>query len=149
MSEAVSRSGELTSHGRPMAELARPLAIGLLISAAYFVAAEVGIALTMRPAPVSTLWPPNAVVMATLLLAPPRLWWAVLLAALPAHLAVELRAGIPLPMVMSWFVSNSIDALIGAGKQRPVGVRVRHVRHAGHGREVTGLLRVLAGGEGE
>ena len=98
-----------------MAELVRPAAIGLLIGAAYFVAAEVGIALTMQPTPVSTLWPPNAVVMAILLLTPPRLWWGVLLAALPAHLAVELRAEIPLPMAMSWFVSNSFDALIGAG----------------------------------
>ncbi len=115
MSEAVSRPAEQTSRGRPIAELVRPAAIGLLIAAAYFVAAEVGIALTLRPAPVSTLWPPNAVMMAILLLAPPRLWWAVLLAALPAHLLVELKAGIPVPMVMSWFVSNSVDSLIGAG----------------------------------
>ncbi|HEU4523796.1 MAG TPA: PAS domain S-box protein [Gemmatimonadales bacterium] len=101
-----------------MAALVRPAAMGLLIGAAYFLSAEIGIALTMRPTPVSTLWPPNAVVMAILLLVPPRLWWAVLLAALPAHIAVELRAGIPLPMVLSWFVSNSIDALIGAGLVR-------------------------------
>jgi PAS domain S-box-containing protein len=118
MSEAVSRPAELASPRRPLAELARPAALGLLISATYFVAAEIGIALTMRPAPVSTLWPPNAVVMAILLLTPPRLWWAVLLAALPAHVAVEVRHGIPLPMVMSWFLSNSIDAIIGAGLVR-------------------------------
>ena len=114
MSEAVSRPAEQTSRG-PIAEHVRPAAIGLLIGAAYYVAAEVGIALTLRPAPVSTLWPPNAVMMAILLLAPPRLWWAVLLAALPAHLFVELKAGIPVPMVVSWFVSNSVDSLIGAG----------------------------------
>jgi PAS domain S-box-containing protein len=119
MSEAVSRpTSELTSHLRSATELVRPAAIGLLICAAYFVAAKVGIALTLRPAPVSTLWPPNAVMMAILLLTPPRLWWAVLLAALPAHLAVELGAGIPLPMVIGWFVSNSIEALIGAGLTR-------------------------------
>jgi len=115
MSEAVSRPGQLGSRGHPIADLLRPAAIGLLIGAAYFVAAEVGIALTLRPAPVSTLWPPNAVMMAILLLAPPRLWWAVLLAALPTHLFVELKAGIPVPMVVSWFVSNSVDSLIGAG----------------------------------
>jgi PAS domain S-box-containing protein len=115
MSEALSKSGALTSRGRPLAELMRPAGIGLSICAAYLVAAEIGIALTLRPAPVSTLWPPNAVMMAILLLAPPRLWWAVLLAALPAHLFVELKAGIPVPMVVSWFVSNSVDSLIGAG----------------------------------
>src|SRR6185503_9594741 len=31
------------------------------------------------------------------------------------HLFVELKAGIPVPMVASWFVSNSVDSLIGAG----------------------------------
>ena len=75
MSEAVSRPAEQTSRGPAIAELVRPAAIGLLIGAAYYVAAEVGIALTLRPAPVSTLWPPNAVMMAILLLAPPRLSW--------------------------------------------------------------------------
>ena len=115
MSEAVSTPRELISRGRPMADLVRPAAIGLLICAAYFVAAEIGMALTLRPAPVSTLWPPNAVMMAILLLVPTRLWWAVLLAVLPAHLFVELNAGIPGPMVASWFLSNSVDSLIGAG----------------------------------
>jgi len=115
MSEVVSRPGDLTSYVRSVPDLARPAVVGLLIAGAYFAAAEIGIALTLRPAPVSTLWPPNAVVMAILLLTPARLWWAVLLAALPAHLAVELRAGIPLPMTLSWFASNSIDALLGAG----------------------------------
>ena len=118
MSEAVSRPGELASSRRPITDLVRPAAIGLLICAAYLLAAQIGIALTLHPAPVSTLWPPNAVMMAILLLAPTRLWWAVLLAALPAHLFVELKAGIPVPMVMSWFVSNSIDSLIGAGMIR-------------------------------
>jgi PAS domain S-box-containing protein len=98
-----------------MGELVRLAAIGLLICAVYGVAAEIGIALTLRPAPVSTLWPPNAVMIAILLLAPTRLWWAVLLAVLPAHLIAELRAAIPLPMVLSWFVSNTVDSLIGAG----------------------------------
>ena len=121
MAEAVSRPGDLTSASRSMTGLARTAAIGLLICGAYFVAAEIGIALTMRPAPVSTLWPPNAVMMAVMLLSPPRLWWAVLLAALPAHVAVELRAGIPVPMMTSWFVSNSTEALIGAGLVRSVG----------------------------
>jgi len=69
---------------------------------------------------VSTLWPPNAILLAALLLTPPRIWPLLLLGALPAHLLVELRSGIPLGMVLSWFVSNSSEALIGAGLMRQV-----------------------------
>ena len=87
---------------------------GGLVSIAYYVGAKVGLALTLAPEPVSTLWPPNAILLAALLLSPPRWWPALLLAVLPAHLLSELAAGIPLPMVMGWFVSNSTEALIGA-----------------------------------
>jgi PAS domain S-box-containing protein len=85
----------------------------------YYVGAWVGFALTLHPVPVSTLWPPNAILLASLLLAPGRWWWALILAALPAHLLAELGSGIPMAMVLCWFVSNSAEALIGA-----VGLRL-------------------------
>ena len=100
---------------------ARPSRAGLIalgVAVAYYVGAKIGFALTAAPLPVSTLWPPNAILLAALLLAPLRWWPGVLLAAFPAHLAVELGSGVPLSMVLSWFVSNSAEALIGA-----VGVR--------------------------
>jgi len=100
---------------------ARMAALAILVASAYVVAARIGLALTMQPHPVSTLWPPNAVLLALLLLVPTRAWALVLLSALPAHLAVELHAGIPLPMVLCWFVSNSTEALIGAGLIRRWG----------------------------
>jgi PAS domain S-box-containing protein len=84
------------------------------VSLAYYVGARVGFALTPAAQPVSTLWPPNAILLGALLLAPVRWWPGLLLAALPAHLAAELGSGVPLPMVLSWFVSNSAEALIGA-----------------------------------
>jgi len=107
----------------PLAETtrARPTRAGLValgVAVAYYVGAKIGFALTAAPLPVSTLWPPNAILLAALLLAPLRWWPGVLLAAFPAHLAVELGSGVPLSMVLSWFVSNSAEALIGA-----VGVR--------------------------
>ena len=49
------------------------------------------------------------------MLTPTRWWWVLLLAAFPAHLAVELQLGVPIPMVLSWFVSNCSEALLGAG----------------------------------
>jgi len=85
------------------------------LSVAYYFGAKVGFAATFSPHPISLLWPPNAILLAALLLAPTRWWWAMLLAALPAHLLVELDSGVPIQLVLCWFVSNSFEALLGAG----------------------------------
>ena len=98
----------------------RVLRVMLIVGIAYYVGARLGLALTMRTQPVSTLWPPNAILLAALLLTPRRIWPFVLLGALPAHLLVELTSDIPLSMVLSWFVSNSSEALIGAALMRVV-----------------------------
>jgi PAS domain S-box-containing protein len=74
--------------------------------------------LTVGPHPVSLLWPANTILLAALLLIPARFWAITLLAVLPAHFAVEWRHGVPVTMVLSWFVSNSCEALIGAGATR-------------------------------
>ncbi len=92
----------------------RPVLAALLVSVAYYVGAKVGFALTFKPHPVSTLWPPNSILFAALLLAPVRWWWFLLLAAFPAHLLTQLNADIPLTMILCWFISNCSEALIGA-----------------------------------
>jgi len=87
------------------------------------------------------LWPPNAIVMAALLLTPGRSWPLVFAAVLPAHLMVERQAAVPPSMVLSWYVSNMVEALLGAGAIRwlagrdPLFDRLRGV-----------LLFVLVGG---
>src|SRR6267378_743771 len=86
----------------------------LLVAVAYYVGARIGFAFTFQPHPISTLWPPNSLLLAALLLTPARSWWLLLLAAFPAHLAAELQSGVPAAMVLGWFVSNSSEALIGA-----------------------------------
>jgi len=91
------------------------VAIALFVFASYFLGAKIGFALTFQPHPVSVLWPPNSILLAALLLTPVRIWWVVLLAAFPAHLAVQLESGVPLAMILCWFISNSCEALIGAG----------------------------------
>jgi len=90
----------------------------LAVSIAYFLGAEIGFALTPQPQPVSTLWPPNAVLLGALLLAPRRSWPLLIAAVLPAHLLAELNAGVPLGMALSWFVSNCGEALIAAALVR-------------------------------
>ena len=92
-----------------------PIRAALLMGVAYYIGARLGFKLTLHPIPVSTLWPPNSLLLAGLLLTPTRSWWVLLLAAFPAHLVVELQAGVPLPMVLCWFVSNCTEALLGAG----------------------------------
>jgi signal transduction histidine kinase len=92
----------------------RAVAISALASISYYVTAKVGFEFTLQPGSVSALWMPNAIVLAGLLLTSRRWWWLVLLATLPAHVASEFQSGVPTLMVLSWFVSNSVQALLGA-----------------------------------
>lgn len=104
-----------------------------MVAAAYYLGAKIGFALTFQPHPVSVLWPPNSILLAALLLTPVRIWWVILLAAFPAHLAAQVQSDVPPTMILCWFVSNSCEALIGAAcvryfVDRPVRLdRLRHV----------------------
>jgi two-component system, LuxR family, sensor kinase FixL len=92
--------------------------IGLCVFVGYYLGAKLGFALTFQPYPVSVLWPPNSILVAALLLTPPRTWWFILLAAFPAHWAAQLQSHVPPLMILCWFVSNSSEAVIGAGLMR-------------------------------
>lgn len=99
---------------RDDASLRRTAVVVFLVCAGYYFTAKIGFAFTLEPGSVSTLWMPNSILLAALLLVPPRSWWLILLAACPAHFAAELQSGVPTAMVLSWFISNSVQALIGA-----------------------------------
>ena len=86
----------------------------VLVFVGYYVGAKIGFALTFKPVPVSVLWPPNSILLAALLLRPRRTWWVLLLAVFPAHWLVQLQSNVPPRMIFCWFVSNSVEALIGA-----------------------------------
>lgn len=86
----------------------------IAIAIAYYVGAKVGLALTPQLQPVSTLWPPNAILLGALLLAPTKRWPILLAAAFVAHLGVELQGGVPLALVLCWFISNGAEAVFGA-----------------------------------
>ena len=97
-----------------MAGQVHPVLIGLMVGVAYYAGAMIGFALTFPAHSASTLWPPNAILLASLLLVPARRWWLVLLGAFPAHLTVQLQSGVPILMTLCWFISNCSEALIGA-----------------------------------
>ena len=103
-----------TAQGQP----ARAVRIFLLVCAGYYLGTRFGFALTFDRNPISVLWPPNAIVFAALLLIPTNLWWVAIAGALPAHLLAQLQGGVPVAMVLSWFVSNVTEAVIGAGLVR-------------------------------
>jgi PAS domain S-box-containing protein len=96
----------------------RTIVTGLCVFVGYYLGAKIGFALTFQPHPVSVLWPPNSILVAALLLTPPRIWWFILLAAFPAHCAAQLQSHVPPLMILCWFISNSCEALIGAGLTR-------------------------------
>src|SRR3954467_10754249 len=103
---------------KPRSELqaaAFPLwAVALAVFCAYYVGARFGFALTLGANPISVLWPPNALLMAVLLVRPVQQWPWLILAAFPAHLLAERESGVPLSMILCWFVSNVTEALIGS-----------------------------------
>src|SRR3954469_18718944 len=99
----------------------RWLAPALAVAVGYYLAARLGFALTLQPHPISTLWPPNALLLGALLLVRTRDWWWLIAATLPAHLLAELQSGVPTTMVLGWYVSNVSEALFGAGIVRTFG----------------------------
>lgn len=92
----------------------RTSAIALLVAISYYVGSQIGFSLTPAQSPIAPFWPPNAILLAAFLLTPPRIWWVLLLAVLPAHLLIQLRAGIPVLSSVGWFVGNTGEALLGA-----------------------------------
>jgi PAS domain S-box-containing protein len=120
MSEAVvnriDKARAFATRDEP--SLRRITLIAILVCVGYYFTAKIGFAFSLQPGSVSILWMPNSILFAALLLTSPRSWWVILLAALPAHFAAELQSGVPAAMVLSWFVSNSIQALIGAASIR-------------------------------
>src|SRR5262245_62483829 len=92
---------------------AAPLAL-VATAIGYYLGACLALALRYPSSVHSVLWPPNAVVLAALLLFPVRVWWLVLIAVLPAHLLSELPAGLPWPTVLGLFITNTSQGVLGA-----------------------------------
>ena len=86
----------------------------VLAALGYFLGTRIGFALTSGDQPIATFWPPNAILLASLLLAPMRLWWLMVIALVPAHFAVQLSNGVPVATAAGWFAGNVGEALGGA-----------------------------------
>ncbi|HEV2837626.1 MAG TPA: MASE1 domain-containing protein [Pyrinomonadaceae bacterium] len=120
MSELVVDTGDVGHAGLVTSRslVVRAAATALLVALGYYIGAKIGFALTFQPQPVSTLWPPNSILFAALLMSSTRSWWFLLLAAFPAHVLVQINADIPATMILCWYISNCSEALIGASLMR-------------------------------
>ena len=100
--------------GKTRHRLAWP-AVALATCAGYYLGSLIGLQLRIPPATTSVLWPPNAILTSVLVLTKPKRWPLVLLPVLPVHLLIQHGTGWPLPLILSLFVTNCLEALVAAG----------------------------------
>jgi PAS domain S-box-containing protein len=126
VSQSIDEPGRADRQdARSFVTWSRALFAPLAIAVGYYVGARLGFALTLAPVPVSTLWPPNAILLAGLVLTRRRAWPLVLAFVFVAHLGVQFQSGVPVGMVLCWFISNCTEALLGAFLLRRYGNPVR------------------------
>jgi signal transduction histidine kinase/integral membrane sensor domain MASE1 len=100
--------------------IVRIIATAVLVAVGYHLGARFGEQLRFLPVTTSVLWPPNAILTATLLLTAPRWWWVYILAAFPAHLLGQPAAR-PTSMATLLFFTNCSEALLAAVAVRLLG----------------------------
>ena len=86
----------------------------LVVAFGYFAGTRIGFVLTPGSQPVAVFWPPNAILLASFLLAPVRLWGPFLVALIPAHFLAQLPVGVPFSTSLGWLIGNAGEALVGA-----------------------------------
>jgi PAS domain S-box-containing protein len=86
----------------------------LLVCAGYYGGSLIGQSLRFPDSHLSLIWPPTAILLAALLLAPSRRWWVFLLAVAPVHIIVQLKDGVPPLGILSQLLGNFGQALLAA-----------------------------------
>jgi signal transduction histidine kinase len=92
----------------------RTSAIAVLVAISYYAGSQIGFLFAPHHALVASYWPSNAILLAAFLLAPPRMWWAFLVAVLPIHFLLHLGTHMPMSVVLGKFAGNTSEALLGA-----------------------------------
>jgi signal transduction histidine kinase len=120
---------EFLSKVRPLAGwiMRQPPGAALAVGVAYLAAAFAGWGLSTEGA-FATFWPPNAVLLAALLIAPRRLWTYVVLATLPANLAFNDFAGMGRMVSLAYWMVNVLEGVGIAVVLRSLGTDLRFVR---------------------
>lgn len=97
----------------PRSPLERPLFV-LLLSLGYFASALGGLAISRQSGNIATLWPPNGMLVAALLLSATHRWKDVLLAGAIGSVAANIYNGNPAIVACSITMANLVEAFIAA-----------------------------------
>jgi len=98
---------------------------------AYYFGARIGFLLQPPLVPQSVLWLPNSILLAVLIVSPPRSWPLFLVPSLAPQLLVGYQSDAPLLSVTLLFLTNCADAILGATVWRTISrgaVRVQNLR---------------------
>jgi PAS domain S-box-containing protein len=92
----------------------------LLVCAGYYAGGIIAIALSFPSSSSVIIWPPNAILLAALLLTPWRKWWLYLLPAIPTHmyLITNFQAVVPLVTMLCHVLANIFQVVIAAATLR-------------------------------
>ncbi len=86
----------------------------VLVGLAYYVGCLAGFALRFPLSGISFFWPPTAVLAASLMLARPPIWPALLIGAFAAHGVAHASDGVPVGAWLIQFGGNGIQAVLAA-----------------------------------
>ncbi len=112
----------------------------IVVAVAYFSAAELGNALSLNQQ-VSTFWPPAGVLLTLLVLARPREWPALLVAAASANVTSDLIHDRALAVSLGFVAANCLEASFGALMFRRL---VGEPPHLGSRRSAVGFIATAA-----
>jgi two-component sensor histidine kinase/integral membrane sensor domain MASE1 len=83
------------------------------VSLLYFLAAKLGIATSLPPENIVTIWPPNAIILVALVTVAPKYWWAFFIATVATEVIADLPA-YPLEAAIGYGVVNFCEAATAA-----------------------------------
>ncbi len=120
MSNLVSDASDLAQVATPprMRPNVRLMCSVLAVCAGYYIGALTGNSLRFPGSNLALIWPPTAVLLAGLLLAPLRTWWIYLLAVAPVHIWVQAQDAVPAWGITSQLLGNFGQAVLAASSVR-------------------------------
>ena len=120
MSNLVSDASDLAQVATPprMRANVRLMCSVLAVCAGYYIGALTGKWLRFPSSNLALIWPPTAVLLAALLLAPRRTWWIYLAAAAPVHIWVQAQHAVPPWGIVSQLLGNFAQAVLAASSVR-------------------------------
>src|SRR5688572_26750500 len=92
----------------------RVVGAAVLVGLSYYVGCLAGFALRFPLSGISFFWPPTAVLTASLMLARPSTWSALLIAAFAAHGVAHASDGVPVGAWLIQFGGNGLQAVLAA-----------------------------------